>query len=33
MYLTEAEMGAKRKGVRYIKMKERCENGAASVDP
>lgn len=33
MYLTGAEMGAKRKSVRYIKMKESCENGAASVDP
>lgn len=32
MYLTGAEMGAKRKGVRYIKMKESCENGAARVD-
>lgn len=33
MYLTGAEMGAKRKSVRYTKMKESCENGAASVDP
>lgn len=33
MYLAGVEMGAKRKGVRYIKMKESCENGAPSVDP
>lgn len=33
MYLPWAEMGAKRKGVRYTKMKGNCESGVASADP
>lgn len=32
MCLTEAELGAKGKSVRYITMKESCDDGAASAD-